>query len=175
VSCKQASGDCPAWTLALDGKAYPGTSIDGVTSGEPHTLVVSSPGFADQTFAFTGSSDEKKHFDVVLDHAPGDAPAAPVVAAAPVHHSHSSAPSSPAASPAPAVAGGSGKLNVGAAGGWCNVTVDGAVRGATPVAGIELPSGPHRVSCASPDGKTQIATVNVAVDATTRYRFTIAQ
>jgi hypothetical protein len=63
---------------------------------------------------------------------------------------------------------------VGASGGWCNVTVDGAARGATPVAGIELPAGPHRVSCVTSDGKTQTASVNVSADGTTRYRFTIA-
>jgi serine/threonine-protein kinase len=170
VGCKQGAADCPSWTLSLDGTAYPGTSIDGVTSGEPHKLVVSVPGAADQTFTFTGSPYEKKHFDVTLDHVAGDAVNAPSSPPA-THRPHSSPPS---ASPAPQPAAGNGKLNVGAAGGWCNVTVDGAARGATPVAGIELGSGPHRITCATSDGKTQVATVTVTADATTRYRFTIA-
>jgi serine/threonine-protein kinase len=169
VGCKQAAAECPSLALSLDGKAYPGTAIDGVTSGEPHKLVVSVPGAADQTFTFTGSPYEKKHFDVTLDRGDGDLGAPATSPAA--HHAHSSPPS---ASPAPPSAAGSGKLNVGAAGGWCNVTVDGTARGATPVAGIELPTGPHRVTCASPDGKSQVATVTVAADTTTRYRFTIA-
>jgi serine/threonine-protein kinase len=170
VSCKQAGADCAKVGLSLDGKDFPGTSIEGVTSGEPHKLVVSVPGFADQTFGFSGSPYEKKHFDVTLDHPASDAPSSS--AGAP-HHG-SSHPSTP-----PPVAnqggGGSGKLNVGATGGWCNVTVDGVARGATPVAGIELGAGSHRVTCTGPDGKAQTSSVNVSADSTTRYRFTLAQ
>jgi hypothetical protein len=51
--------------------------------------------------------------------------------------------------------------------------VDGAPRGATPVAGIELPSGPHRVTCTTAEGKTQSATVNVPVDGTARFKFSL--
>ena len=64
---------------------------------------------------------------------------------------------------------------MGASGGWCNVTVDGVARGATPIAGLDLGAGPHRVACTAPDGKAQTATVTVAADGTTRYRFTIGQ
>ena len=169
VSCKQGGGDCAKVSLKLDGKAAQGTTLDGVSSGDPHVLVVSVPGFSDQTFAFTGTPFEKKHFDVtVASVAAGDSAAA----SAPKHGS--SAPSRPAPQ-APPQPQGSGKLNVGASGGWCNVTVDGVTRGATPVAGIELPTGPHRVTCASADGKTLTATVTVSSDATTRYRFTLGQ
>jgi serine/threonine-protein kinase len=75
-----------------------------------------------------------------------------------------------AVAPQPA---GNGKLNVGASGGWCNVTVDGGGRGATPVAGLELSAGPHRVTCTTADGKTQSATVTVPADGTARYKFTL--
>ena len=68
-----------------------------------------------------------------------------------------------------AAAAGNGKLNVGATGGWCNVTVDGVARGATPVAGIDLSAGPHKVTCAPADGKPQTASVVVTPDRTTRY------
>ncbi len=170
VSCKQGGADCTKMGLTLDGKDFPGPSIDGVTSGEAHRLVVSVPGFADQTFGFTGSPFEKKHFDVAIDRPAGDAPTPTL---APTHHSssHSAPPAAPASQ---AATGGTGKLNVGASGGWCNVTVDGVARGATPVAGIELGSGTHRVGCVGPDGKSQAAMVTVSADATTRYRFTIA-
>ena len=54
--------------------------------------------------------------------------------------------------PAPAAAPvGTGKLNVSAHGGWCNVSVDGTPRGPTPVAGIVLPAGSHTVTC-TPEG-----------------------
>jgi hypothetical protein len=66
-----------------------------------------------------------------------------------------------------------GKLNVGASGGWCNVSVDGASRGATPVAGVELSAGAHKITCTTADGKTMQATVNVPADGTARYKFTL--
>ena len=166
VSCKQGAGDCSKVALSLDGKPYPGTSIDGVTSGEPHQLVVTVPGAGDQTFAFTGAAFERKHFDVVAS-GPG-----PMTNDGTSHHSSSHSAAS--AAPAAAAPVGNGKLNVGAAGGWCNVTVDGVARGATPVAGIDVTAGPHKVSCAPPDGKAQTATVSVSADATTRYRFTLS-
>ncbi len=68
----------------------------------------------------------------------------------------------------------SGKLNVGASGGWCNVTIDGVARGATPIAGIDLSAGPHKVTCAPPDGKVQTASVAIPAEGTARYRFTLA-
>ena len=70
-----------------------------------------------------------------------------------------------------AVVAGHGTLNVGASGGWCNVAIDGAPKGPTPQSGLELSSGPHRVTCTTGDGKTQSATVNVPVDGTARQKF----
>jgi hypothetical protein len=64
-------------------------------------------------------------------------------------------------------------MNVGASGGWCNVTVDGVAKGATPVAGLELSAGPHRVTCTSAEKGTMSATVVVPADGTARYRFTL--
>jgi hypothetical protein len=49
----------------------------------------------------------------------------------------------------------------------------GPARGATPVAGVELPAGPHKISCTTPDGKVQQATVTVPADGTARYKFTL--
>jgi hypothetical protein len=53
------------------------------------------------------------------------------------------------------------------------VTVDGAPRGATPVAGVELSAGTHRVTCTTAEGKAQSATVTVPADGTARYKFTL--
>ena len=80
----------------------------------------------------------------------------------------------PAPATPPAVAG-TGKLNVAARGGWCNVAVDGAGRGPTPVAGIVLPAGPHTVTCTPEGGHPMAATVKVESDATARYSFTLPQ
>ncbi|MBX3192543.1 MAG: serine/threonine protein kinase [Labilithrix sp.] len=153
-------GLSPVFTL--DGKSVSGPRIEGVTSGVSHKLVVNAPGYVDQTVTFTGSAMETKRLDVALEKAP-EKHVVPVV--------RPTGPSGPA--PQPPQPAGSGKLNVGASGGWCNVTVDGAPRGATPVAGIELSAGSHRVTCTTAEGKTQTATVNVPADGTARYKFTL--
>ena len=146
-------------TFTLDGKLVAGPRIEAVTSGVSHRLVVASPGFTEQTVSFTGNAMETKRLEVSLEKAP---------------EKHASNPArantSATAQPQPA---GAGKLNVGAAGGWCNVTVDGAARGATPVAGLELSAGTHRVTCTTSDGKVQSATVTVPADGTARYKFTL--
>jgi eukaryotic-like serine/threonine-protein kinase len=115
-----------------------------------------------------------KHIDAIVEPGNGAAPSPPPPAE--THHSSSRGATAAAPAPAPAsppVVVGNGKLNVGASGGWCNVTVDGVSRGATPIAGLDVSAGQHKVSCTSPDGKAQTATVLVAADGTTRYRFTV--
>ena len=140
-------------TLSLDGKKYDGTSIDAISSGEQHKLVVSSPGYVDFETKFIGQPQETKHFDVTLQKQ--------VVSAG-------NGGGHVAVEPK-----GTGKLNVGASGGWCNVSVDGAAKGPTPLAGLELSSGPHRLTCTSGDGKTLSATVHVPIDGTARYKFSL--
>ncbi len=140
-------------TLVLDGKKYDTTTVDGVASGDQHKLVVSAPGYVDYETKFIGQPQEKKHFDVTL-----------VKAAVAVANTGGHVDVGPR---------GAGKLNVGASGGWCNVAVDGAPKGPTPLAGIELSSGSHRVSCTTGDGKTQSTMVNVPVDGTARYKFNL--
>jgi serine/threonine-protein kinase len=147
-------------TFTLDGKVVTGPRITTVTSGVSHKLVVTAPGFTEQTVGFSGNPMETKHLDVALEKAPER------------HTTTSVRASGGNPTPAPQAAG-AGKLNVGASGGWCNVTVDGAPRGATPVAGVELSAGAHRVTCTTPDGKTQSASVTVPADGTARYKFTL--
>ncbi|HVH47091.1 MAG TPA: serine/threonine-protein kinase [Labilithrix sp.] len=144
--------------FAIDGKPVPGPRIDGVTSGISHKLTVTAPGHAEASVTFTGAPLETKRLDVTLDKLPEPRHGSPVAA--------------PRASVAPPVVG-SGKLNVGASGGWCNVTVDGAPRGATPIAGVELPAGPHKLTCTTADGKVRDATVTVSAGDTARYKFTL--
>jgi serine/threonine-protein kinase len=152
--------------ISMDGMPFEG-HLDGVSPTEPHKLTVTAPGYAEQTISFTGAAFEAKQFDVVLEKIGTGKPA-----------SSTAAPGDPTAAPAttvvkPVAPVGNGKLNVGASGGWCNVAVDGANRGATPVAGLELPAGSHRISCTTQDGKTQTATVTVPPDGVARYKFTL--
>ena len=141
-------------TVSLDGKKYDALEVDGIPSGDQHKLIVSSLGYQDYTTTFIGAPQEKKHFDVTLQKD------VKVVGTA-----HTATVTGPA---------GSGKLNVGASGGWCNVSVDGVPRGATPVAGIELSAGPHRVTCTPGDGKpAQTATVVVPANDTARQKFSL--
>lgn len=146
--------------FSLDGKPVVGPRIDGVASGVAHTLVVSAPGYLDQTVTVSGGPLETKVVDVALEKAP--------VQAKPAHAVQ------PVAATAAATAASPGKLHVGASNGWCNVAVDGTPRGATPVAGIELPAGVHKVTCTTADGKTMNASVTVQGDgAVTRYKFAL--
>jgi serine/threonine-protein kinase len=144
-------------SLNLDGKPYPGSSIDGVTAGDQHKLIVLAPNYIAAPITFTGTTAEKKHFDVML------------VKVDP-NKKRNNDDSAAAAS-----TGGSGKLNVSARGGWCNVTVDGTPRGPTPVAGIVLSAGNHSVTCTPEGGRPMGASVNVTADGTARYAFTIPQ
>jgi hypothetical protein len=141
--------------LVVDGKHASSLVVDGLASGDQHKVIISAPGFVEQSIVFLGAPQEKKHLDVTLvkeqHHVAGHTTTS-TNAAAPV---------------------GNGKLNVATNSGWCNVAVDGANKGATPVAGLELSAGPHKVTCTSPDGKSQTATVTVPTDGTARYRFTL--
>jgi eukaryotic-like serine/threonine-protein kinase len=153
-----------AAVVTIDGKAMEDRRAEGITSGVSHRLVVSAPGYAPETVTFTGSALETKRVDVTLEKVsdpgkPRHRVGGPTAAA--------QATGSGAAKP------GTGKLNVGASGGWCNVTVDGTPRGATPVAGIELPAGTHKVTCTTADGKALQATVQVTADGTARHKFSL--
>ncbi|HEX7664433.1 MAG TPA: serine/threonine-protein kinase, partial [Polyangiaceae bacterium] len=118
--------------VLVDGKKIDGTSAKGLSSGIQHNVIVSSPGYVDQSQSFLGAPQESKHLDVTLQKEPP-------------HKAHVGGVLPPPTSTGTPAAAGSGKLNVGASGGWCNVTVDGAAKGATPVAGLDLPAGPHKV------------------------------
>ncbi len=149
--------NAPGAVLLVDGKKAPAltlgaVTVSGLASGDQHKVVVDAPGYAEQSFAFIGAPQETKHLDVTLVKE--------------AHHHTGGAVSPPQPS-------GSGKLNVATSSGWCNVSIDGAAKGATPVAGIELPAGPHKVTCTTAEGKVQSATVNVPADGTARYRFNL--
>jgi eukaryotic-like serine/threonine-protein kinase len=178
--------DPPGAAIWIDGELRPEVTpatISQLPTGHTFDVKLTKDGFdrATEQLLLTDSEPRGtltvtlgKHVDA-LAGAATSAPPSPS-SAEPRHSSTSSkAPVAAPAPPPPAPAVGSGKLNVGASGGWCNVTVDGMARGATPVAGLDVSAGPHRLGCTAPDGKAQTATVTVAADGTTRYRFTIGQ
>jgi serine/threonine protein kinase len=68
---------------------------------------------------------------------------------------------------------GSGRLLVTATPGWCNLTVDGKERGPTPVAGMDLPSGPHQLRCDAPGGKVKTTSVTIQEGATSRIKLAL--
>ena len=74
-----------------------------------------------------------------------------------------------------APAKGNGRLQVIASPGWCSVSVDGVQRGVTPLAGLDVPAGMHRLDCVSPTGKTRTASVSIAEGTATHYRFTLEE
>lgn len=79
----------------------------------------------------------------------------------------------PGAKNATPVARGSGRLNVAASPGWCTITIDGTEHGPTPLAGVDLPAGPHRIVCKPATGKARTANVVVQDGASAKYRFAL--
>ena len=138
--------------------------LEGLSTTDPHEIVAEAPGYKPKHVTFSGAAFETK--DVSLDLETADAPV-------PVHVASTSSAKATPTVVAPAAPKGKGKLNVGAAGGWCNVSVDGSPRGATPLAGLELAAGNHSVTCVSPDGKTQTSQAVVQPDAVARVKFTL--
>ncbi len=67
---------------------------------------------------------------------------------------------------------GVGKIDVNITSGWCAVTIDGNVVGATPIANHEVTAGSHVVNCAPSDGTPKHQTVVVVAGETARVKFT---
>jgi serine/threonine protein kinase len=76
------------------------------------------------------------------------------------------------APPAPKTPG-NGRLVIVASPGSCAVSVDGVARGTTPLGGLELTAGPHRIDCAPPTGKAKSVSVTISDGASARYKFSL--
>jgi hypothetical protein len=68
-----------------------------------------------------------------------------------------------------------GRVLITAAPGSCIVVIDGQARGSTPLPALNLPAGPHAVSCSPPSGNVKTMTVNSVEGVSTRYRFNLAE
>lgn len=84
-----------------------------------------------------------------------------------------SLPGTTAQKPLGPLARGAGRLLVSASPGWCNLTIDGKERGPTPVAGLDLPAGPHQLRCDAPSGKTKTQTVTIQDGSTSRIKLAL--
>ncbi|MCA9584600.1 MAG: protein kinase [Myxococcales bacterium] len=78
-----------------------------------------------------------------------------------------------ASSKAPTPNAAKGHLLVSATPGWCNLSIDGAPKGPTPITPMEIAAGPHALRCETSSGKVHTATVQVPSGATAKHRFAL--
>jgi serine/threonine-protein kinase len=77
------------------------------------------------------------------------------------------------------IAKGNGRLVVGAAPGWCNITIDKTPKGPTPLSSVDLPAGQHQLKCEPPQGAgariraAKTATVTLAEGQTSKFTFNL--
>jgi hypothetical protein len=151
----------PPPTVWVDGKPWKGDRgrIEGLSAGEEHKVVVSASGFQAKTFTFSAQQGETRTFAEQLLKADANAPPAP----------HSA----PEEKPAPAGAGPA-KVRVSSKPGFCDVKVNGAAMGTTPVE-AQVTSGSVSVSCKPAGGPSQQQTVQVGPGETARVSFKVDQ
>ncbi len=149
----------PKTAFYLDGKPV-GSKVEGVSASEEHKVSAVAEGYAANVISFTAGPNESKtvRFDLEKEKA---------------KQGRSAKPTDNEPSISPARKTGTGKLNVGSRGGYCTVSVDGTAYGPTPVGGITVPAGTHRVSCRTEAGKSQSMVVTVEPDQTTRVSFSL--
>ena len=142
----------PMPAVWIDGKPWKGkgNKIEGVTASEEHKIVFSASGYVPKTVTFTAQPGETKTIEESLvkpDPGRGDPTTTP-----------------------PAGGGGQGKVRVGARGGFCNVVVNGAGVGPTPVE-ASVPAGNVRITCKPAAGPAQSQSVKVNAGETARVSF----
>ncbi|MFS8066288.1 MAG: serine/threonine protein kinase [Byssovorax sp.] len=147
----------PPATVWLDSKPWKGDrgKIDGISAGEEHKIVISASGYTPKTLTFTAQPGETKTFTETLLKADPSAPVPP---------GGKPDDGKPAAAPA--------KVRVGAKGGFCNVTVNGASFGATPVEAT-VQAGTVRVSCKPANGPAMSQSIQVAPGETGKVSFKV--
>lgn len=148
----------PPPTVWIDGKPWKGDrgKLDGLSAGDEHKIVVSAAGYQPKTFTITAAQGETKTITETLVKAEGGGSGAAATAK----------PEAPAGAPA--------KVRVSSKPGFCNVTVNGAALGPTPVEAT-VSAGTVRVSCAPSNGPTQQQTLTVGPGDTGRVYFKVEQ
>ena len=156
----------PFAAVWVDGKPWKGdkAKVDNLSAGEDHKIVLTAAGYVSRTYTFNAKSGETKSFlDPLVKDPTGGA-----------GDKGSGDKGAGDGKGAPAGGGGTGKLRVGAKGGFCTVTVNGASVGATPLE-TSVPSGSARVSCKTESGKTMSQVVQVTAGETARVSFKIEE
>jgi serine/threonine-protein kinase len=138
----------------LDNKPWKGkgSKIEGLSADEEHKLVLTANGFIPKTITFVAKQGETKVIEERLVRSEG-------VGAAGAGAPGEGKPAGPTA-----------KVRVGSKGGFCNVTINGAAHGSTPVEAVVTP-GTVRVSCKPATGASQSQTVSVKAGDTARVSF----
>ena len=138
------------WKSRGGGNAPAGTSVEPVEPG-PARTAAAQPGSMSLSSGPATAASNSEPPSISVDSLPG-------------------AGATEAARPLGPVPHGGGRLLVNAAPGWCQLAVDGKAVGPTPVAGIDLPSGPHALRCEAPGGRVKTATVVIQEGATSRIK-----
>jgi hypothetical protein len=172
-------------TLYLDGKKLGELSpvtLDGIAVGSEHAILAQLEGYDDRLEKFEVTTGEVKTIDLPMTKpaagkkpvhkkphltAPVAAPAQPAPKPEPV--------ATPAPKPeAPVKLEGEGTLVI-ASSPWCNVSVDGAAKGPTPIS-LKVQAGKHTVVLTNPEFKiTRTLSVMVMPNETVRKKLDFAQ
>ena len=78
-----------------------------------------------------------------------------------------------AAKPAFPLEKGRGRLFITAGPGWCKVTVDGQLKGPTPLPALDLTPGAHQLKCEAPGKKPKLVSVLIQEAAAANYKFSV--
>jgi len=153
----------------VDQKPWKGDikKITGLSANEEHKIVVSASGYVAKTFTFTGKQNEKK----VIKHVLVRMTAEQIAQQERDGKSPKGIPTSTGDAPV-APASGPGTVRVNAKGGFCNVTINGAGYGATPVV-ASVPAGTVKVSCKPESGAAQSQAVKLDAGGTARVTFNV--
>ena len=160
----------PEPQIWVDQKPWKGDvkKITGLSANEEHKIVLSASGYVPKTFSFTGKQNEKK----VIKHLLVRMTAAQLAQQEADSKNPKAPPTSTADTPSGPSATGPGTVRVNAKGGFCNVTINGAGFGATPVS-ASVPAGTVKVSCKPESGPAQSQAVKLEPGGTARVTFVI--
>ena len=172
----------PGATLYLDGKRLDGLSplpLDEIAADAEHVLLVQLDGHNDALERFTLKPGEVRALDLKLVKPPAGKHASklkvPRSATPPSAKPIALTPGPAVSKPEPPVKlEGEGTLVI-ASSPWCNVSIDGADKGPTPLS-LKLPAGKHAVVLSNPEFKiSRSLSVMILPNETLRKKLDFAQ
>ncbi len=144
----------------VDGKSWSGDAkkVEGLSAEEEHKVSVAAAGYVAKTFTFKAKQGETLTFRHAMVKAD------PRVASTDTPKIGDPRKDAPK--------GATGTVRVGARGGFCNVTINGASYGPTPTQAT-VPAGTARVTCTPEGGGAMAQAVQVEAGGTARVGFVI--